>query len=108
MLSDAFFSKRKPQSELDALVELQNARGRKVILPVWLNITTDMVRSRSPLLASRLAARSPEGMDKVVSDLLRVLRSPNRLNQARPRIAFYGADTVNTVPKPRSALFSVP
>ena len=74
VLSESFFSKPWPQSELDALVELQNERGRKVILPVWLNIDAPAVRSHSPLLASRLAARSSEGMDKVVSDLLRVLR----------------------------------
>ena len=77
ILSDSFFSKPWPQSELDALVELQNERGRKVILPVWLGVDAAAVRSHSPLLASRLAARSSEGMDKVISDLLRVLRPEN-------------------------------
>jgi len=74
VLSESFFSKPWPQSEVDALIDLQNARNRKVILPVWLDIDVEAVRSRSPLLASRLGARSSEGMDKVVSDLLRVLR----------------------------------
>lgn len=73
VLSKSFFQKPWPQSELDALVEIQNTSGRKVILPLWLDITVEEVRSHSPLLAARLAARSSDGMDKVVSDLLRVL-----------------------------------
>jgi hypothetical protein len=74
VLSESFFQKPWPQSELDALVGIQNAEGRKVILPVWLDVTEEQVRSRSPLLAASLAARSSDGIQKVVSDLLRVLR----------------------------------
>lgn len=74
VLSKSFFEKPWPQSELDALVEIQNASGRKVILPVWLDVTEEQVRSRSPLLAARVAAKSSDGIDKVTADLLRVLR----------------------------------
>ncbi len=45
-----------------------------MVLPVWYNIDAQEVRNYSPLLAARYAARSSDGMDKVVTDLLRVLR----------------------------------
>jgi hypothetical protein len=77
VLSESFFRKPWPQSELDALVGIQNASGRKVILPVWLDVTEEQVRARSPLLAASLAARSSEGIEKVAADLLRVLRPPS-------------------------------
>jgi len=76
VLSESFFRKPWPQSELDALVGMQNASGRKVILPVWLDVTEEQVRARSPLLAVHLAARSSEGIEKVAADLLRVLHPP--------------------------------
>ena len=81
VLSESFFQKPWPQSELDALVGIQNASGRKVILPVWLDVTEEQVRARSPLLAAHLAARSSEGIEKVAADLLRVLNVHRALRQ---------------------------
>jgi hypothetical protein len=76
VLSESFFQKPWPQSELDALVGIQNVSGRKVILPVWLDVTFEQVCSHSPILAGRMAARSSDGFEKVVADLLRVLTTP--------------------------------
>jgi hypothetical protein len=76
VFSESFFRKPWPQHELDALFGIQNARGTKVILPVWHDITEAMVRSRSPLLASRMATMSSDGIGKVTAELLRVLRPP--------------------------------
>jgi hypothetical protein len=68
VLSPSFFAKSWPQQELDGLVS-KEVSGIKVILPVWHNIDFDGVRARSPMLAGRLAARSSDGMEKVVSEL---------------------------------------
>ncbi|MEA3226160.1 MAG: toll/interleukin-1 receptor domain-containing protein, partial [Planctomycetota bacterium] len=76
VLSKAFFQKRWPQSELDALASRQNAEGRKVILPIWHGIEADLVRKHSPLLESLLAARSCDGLESVVSQVLSVCSEP--------------------------------
>jgi hypothetical protein len=68
VLSPYFFAKEWPQSELDGLVT-KEVSGVKVILPVWHNIDYAGVLARSPLMAGRLAAKSSDDMDKVVSDL---------------------------------------
>lgn len=83
ILSKSFFEKPWPQSELDALVDIQNASGRKVILPVWLEVAVEEVRTKSPLLAARLAARAADGIEKVANDLLLVLR-PERKAPPEP------------------------
>jgi hypothetical protein len=73
VLSPNFFAKPWPQEELDGLVS-KEVSGTKVILPVWHNIDLEGVRARSPMLAGRLAARSSDGMEKVVSDLRKAMR----------------------------------
>ncbi len=68
VLSRHFFAKEWPQHELDGLMSKEIA-GTKVILPVWHNISLEEVRSRSPILASRLAARSSDGIEAVVGQI---------------------------------------
>jgi hypothetical protein len=68
VLSPNFFAKPWPQQELDGLVS-KEISGIKVILPVWHNIDLEGVRGHSPMLAGRLAAKSSDGMEKVISDL---------------------------------------
>lgn len=72
VLSEAFFTKSWPQAELDALASRQNAEGRKVILPIWHEIEANLVQQHSPLLASLLAARSADGLNSVVSQIVSV------------------------------------
>ena len=54
VLSPAFFAKHWPQQELNGLAQ-REVEGRKVLLPVWYNITAEEVRSHSPTLADRVA-----------------------------------------------------
>jgi len=70
ILSRVFFEKGWPKSELDALEGRQNREGRKVILPVWHEIEAEEVHKHSPLLGSLLAARSSDGLDIVVNQIL--------------------------------------
>jgi hypothetical protein len=72
VLSPHFFSKDWPKKELDGLVALE-VDGRKVILPVWHNVTRDDVARFSPILAGRLAVSSSTGLDNVVSEIKRAL-----------------------------------
>lgn len=74
VLSPNFFNKPWARSELDALEARQNAAGKKVILPVWYNITAEQVMQYSPLLASRLGVLSIHGLDHVVAKLMEVIK----------------------------------
>ncbi|HNK14221.1 MAG TPA: toll/interleukin-1 receptor domain-containing protein [Nitrospira sp.] len=69
VISPNFLAKEWPQKELDGLTAREIA-GRKVILPVWHQISIDQLRDCSPLLADRLATNSSKGLSKVVEDLL--------------------------------------
>jgi hypothetical protein len=68
VLSPNFFAKTWPQQELDGLVS-KEVEGIKVILPVWHNIDFEGVKERSPMLSGRLAAKSSDGIEKVIIDL---------------------------------------
>jgi hypothetical protein len=72
ILSPHFFSKDWPKKELDGLVALE-VNGRKVILPVWHNVTQGDVAKYSPILAGRLAVSTSTGLDNVVSEIIRAI-----------------------------------
>jgi hypothetical protein len=74
ILSKAFFSKKWPKEELDALVTRQNNEGKKVILPIWHKVEAEEVGGFSPILASKLAARSSDGIAAVVAQILDVCK----------------------------------
>ncbi len=74
VLSPSFFAKEWPQTELDGLVA-RELDGNKLILPVWHNIELEEVRRHSPTLADRVAAKSKDGLDAVVSSLLGVVQN---------------------------------
>ncbi|WP_081582140.1 TIR domain-containing protein [Candidatus Microthrix parvicella] len=69
VLSDAFFRKDWPQEELNALFTRQLS-GVKTILPIWHDVDQARVLQYSPLLADRLAARSSDGVEEVVRQVL--------------------------------------
>ena len=73
VLSPAFFAKQWPQHELDGLVALE-MEGRKVILPVWHEVTKTEVLKFSPTLADKVAAKSSDGVVAVSKALVRAIR----------------------------------
>ena len=74
VLSPNFFQKDWPQRELNALLQ-RDSRNQRVILPVWLNIDYAGIAHHSLLLAGIMATKAEYGMDRVVDDLMQVLRS---------------------------------
>jgi len=72
ILSKNFFSKHWPVQELNGLATREKS-SRKVILPIWHNVTADEVREFSPILADRLAAQSEQGIGRLVDQIARVL-----------------------------------
>jgi len=68
VLSKHFFAKNWPQQELNGLFALEE-KDKKVILPVWKDVSKDDVTRYSPILADRVAAKAEDGVDKVVNDI---------------------------------------
>jgi CheY-like chemotaxis protein len=73
VLSPHFFAKKWPQEELNALM-MREGSDREIILPVWHNLTFDDIRREAPMLLDRYAARSLDGLEIVLKNLLRELR----------------------------------
>lgn len=80
VLSPSFFAKRWPREELEGLFQLETTE-RKVILPVWKDVTESDVRGFSPILASRLGADASAGVSKVVEDIRRAVGLVDRYKQ---------------------------
>ncbi|MFC1955405.1 TIR domain-containing protein [Chloroflexota bacterium] len=74
VLSPHFFNKNWPKDELNGLF-VRERNGEKVILPIWLDVDQDFLAKYSPIIADRIAAKSSDGMEKVISDLLAVIRT---------------------------------
>ena len=73
VLSKAFFAKKWPRHELNALTTKDVETG-KTILPVWHGVTREDVAGYSPNLADKLAVSTDDGLGNVVSMILQVLR----------------------------------
>jgi hypothetical protein len=73
VLSKAFFAKNWPEYELNALTA-REIEGRKVILPVWHNVTKEEVLSYSPSLADKVAVTTQgKTIPRVAKALAKVL-----------------------------------
>jgi TIR domain len=74
VLSKYFFSKGWPSEELEGLFSLQN-KNRKVILPIWKDVTKAEVQAYSPILAGKFAALASNGVPSVVNDIKRAVET---------------------------------
>ena len=72
ILSESFFGKHYPESELNGLDQREHDGG-KVILPVWHDVDVAAVRRHSPRLADRVALKWQDGIAAVVAGLLEVV-----------------------------------
>lgn len=72
VLSKHFFDKKWPQNELNGLFALEE-KDKKIILPVWKDVSREDVLRYSPILAGRMAAKAEEGVDKVVYEIKRAV-----------------------------------
>ncbi len=80
ILSESFFEKDYPESELDGLAQ-RELDGQDLILPVWHDIDAEGVRRHSPRLADRVALKWQDGVELVAAGLLKVI-APDRLRTA--------------------------
>ena len=83
ILSESFFGKHYPESELSGL-DQREQDGGKVVLPVWHGVDVADVRRHSPRLADRVALKWQDGIESVVTGLLKVI-APDLLRDAIKR-----------------------
>lgn len=63
---------------MDGLAQ-REVNGKKVILPVWYNVTDKDVRNYSPTLADRIAASWESGIDAVIKMIKDVVQSEKKI-----------------------------
>jgi TIR domain-containing protein len=68
VLSKSFFEKKWTRAELEGLFA-RETRSRKMILPIWKDITEAEVKAQSPILASRFAVSTAAGLPKVLEEI---------------------------------------
>ena len=78
VLSQHFFAKKWPKAELDGLFALET-NERKVILPIWKDVSEDDVRAFSPILASRLGVPFSDGIDRIILEIKRAVGLTERV-----------------------------
>jgi hypothetical protein len=74
ILSKKFFAKHWPVQELNGLAS-RETNSRKLILPIWHKVNVEEVREFSPILADRVAAKSEDGLERLVEQVTGVLRA---------------------------------
>jgi len=74
ILSPHFFAKNWPQRELDGL-HTREMRAGKTILPIFHCLTPQDLERSAPMLADKLSVSTTKGLNIVVQEILRVVRS---------------------------------
>lgn len=74
VLSPHFFAKNWPAIELNALAAAEASLGRKMLLPVWHNVSRDQVARHSILLSAVLGASSSKGVADVADQIVKAVR----------------------------------
>ncbi|KAB8335801.1 toll/interleukin-1 receptor domain-containing protein [Scytonema tolypothrichoides VB-61278] len=75
VLSSYFFKKQWTNKELNGLTA-REIEGRKVILPIWHQVSQQEISRYSSIIADKFAVDTSEGLDYVVSKIVEVLEEP--------------------------------
>jgi hypothetical protein len=73
IISEHFLSKKWPQKELAGLFAKEDNTNKKVILPIWHNITEEQIKKKAPILVDKVAAVSSVGVPELTKQLLQVM-----------------------------------
>jgi hypothetical protein len=86
ILSHAFFSKRWPQHELNALYARLVGGEDNVIVPIWHHLSREELTSYAPALADILAGDSSDGTQKLTEQIQRTLARRPPLSATTPSV----------------------
>jgi hypothetical protein len=73
IFSKQFLSKNWPKAELNGLFS-REMEGRKIILPVWHNISSSEMKATLPIQADKVALRSSDGVNAVARQIVETVR----------------------------------
>jgi hypothetical protein len=65
ILSKRFFQKKWPRQELNALISKHVRKNKRIILPIWHNISEQEIAKHSNIMADSYAAKSSEGIPTI-------------------------------------------
>jgi hypothetical protein len=82
VLSKSFFKKEWTQTELSALQTKSIHAGKKVVLPVWYNISKEEIASYSPLLSDTFALSNKIGIKAIASKIVTQIKKHQKPNTA--------------------------
>lgn len=74
VISKNFFEKNWPQQELGALITKQVNLNKRIILPIWHNISKEEIQRYSPILTDTVAAKSDDGIENIAIRLCSEIR----------------------------------
>ena len=74
IISKKFFEKNWPLQELGALITKQVNLNKRIILPIWHNISKEEIQEYSPILTDTVAANSIDGIENIAKKLYREIR----------------------------------
>ncbi len=74
IVSKKFFEKNWPQEEYHAIKTKQVNLNKRIILPVWHEISREEVQKHSAFLADTVAQKSSDGIENVATNLYKVMR----------------------------------
>ena len=75
VLSPSFLDKGWPMQEVRAILALEDADGRKRLLPVWHQVDVKKVAEKSPLLADRIGVSTDLGLEEVARQIIEQIAS---------------------------------
>ncbi|MBC9786430.1 toll/interleukin-1 receptor domain-containing protein [Heliobacterium chlorum] len=74
VISKNFFEKEWPKKELNGFIAREICE-KKVVLPVWHDISQEEVLNFSPILADKLAAKTSDGLNEVANQITLVVNN---------------------------------
>jgi hypothetical protein len=74
ILSKRFFEKGWTMEELNALLNKQVRLNRRIILPMWHDLSADEIAMYSPFMVDKYAARSDEGVKNIAAKFYKQIR----------------------------------
>lgn len=77
VLSPSFFAKKWTRAELGGLFALET-RERKVILPIWKDVTEQDVKGFSPFLADRVGVPASNSLSSIAAEIRRAVQVSER------------------------------
>lgn len=78
VLSESYFEASWANDELSGLLAREKATGRRIIIPIWHNVTQKQVTEFSPLVSDRVALSTSRGMRPLIHGIVQALKDEDR------------------------------